>query len=145
MVGLIFSGLFPERNFEPGKSVLQNIEEGINNSDKVLLVVSKNTPEKFYQRLEKTQVLTCLQLFNEQQKDIFVIDLGVDDLPDPLRPFRDQVIHCSRNPMALNKEKEVLAAPQPPVFEQRPRGTKLPCIFIHPPNSDSCHSYFYSA
>ena len=132
---LIVSGLIPERDFEPGKSVLQNIEEGINNSDKILLVVSKNTPEKFYQDLERTQVLTCLHLFNEQHKDTFIIDLGVDDLPDPLRPFSDQVINCSRTPMTLNEVREVLAAPQLPIFEQRPRGTKLPilisvCSFI---------------
>lgn len=113
-----FKGCIPERDFEPGKTVIQNIEVGINSSNRILLVVSPDTPAKFYEDLEKTQVLTCLKLFNEQHKDTYVLNLGVEKIPDTLQFF--DAIDCSRNPMNLNEVREVLAFTPSLKYGQRP-------------------------
>lgn len=112
-----FKGCIPERDFEPGKQVLVNIKEKINDSNKILIVVSPNTPQKFYDDLKRMQILHCLDLFNKEHRDTYVLNLGVEERPEHLLPFH--FIDCSPFPLDLNEVREVLALPPPVNYGQR--------------------------
>ena len=132
--GLLFchnmlSGCLPERDFQPDKEVLDieginkrldNIKEGINNSNKILLAVSPDTPARFYEDLENVQVLGCLKLFNGEQKDTYVLNNGSEKIPEPLQCF--DVINCGGLPLNLNEVREVLADKPLSKYSTRPIG-----------------------
>ena len=109
-------GCVPERDFETGKKMLENIKDKINDSNKILIVISRNTPEAFFEYLEKFQILKCLGVTS----NTYVLNVGVEVRPKQLLTF--PFINCSPLPLDLNEVRDVLALPPPTKCQERPLG-----------------------
>ena len=114
------SGCVQERDFEAGKTILENMRDSVNNSNKIFIVVSGNTTMDFYEDLESHDILKSLTVFKEDYRDTYVLNVGVEERPQQLKFF--PYIKCGPLPLYLNEVRDILAIPRPTKPQERPRG-----------------------
>lgn len=123
-----FKGCVQERDFEDGKTILENITDKMNESNKILIVISRNTPTTFLENLAKYHILKCLSVTGKHYKDTYVLNVGVEERPQQLINF--QYIDCDPLPLDLNPVRDVLALPRPIKYLERP------VVYIQPLRED---------
>ena len=109
-----------ERDFEEGKTILENIKDKFNDSNKILVVITRKTPESFLQELDKHHILQSLDVSGQYHKDTYVVNVGVEERPRQLINF--PYINCGPLPLNLNEVRDTLALPRSTKQLDRPRG-----------------------
>eukprot|EP00914_Ancora_sagittata_P023606 GHVO01046629.1.p1 GENE.GHVO01046629.1~~GHVO01046629.1.p1 ORF type:complete len:380 (-),score=46.41 GHVO01046629.1:686-1774(-) len=77
--------LLPERDFLPGESTVRSIMEGIQMSQKVILLVSMTFLKSFYMEIEVAEALRKMQ---SQKKTVLIpllIDVDIADVPSSIK------------------------------------------------------------
>ena len=98
--------------------MFENISNKINESSKILIVISRNTPEAFFKYLEKLHIRKCLGV--TANRDTYVLNVGLEERPKQLLTF--PFITCGPLPLDLNEVRKVIALPPPTNCQERPFG-----------------------
>ena len=97
-----------------------NIMEKLDDSNKILIVISRKTPKAFFEYLVKSNILQSSHMTKNNYRDVYVLSVGVEERPQQLLHF--PYVKCGPLPLDLNEVRDILALPR---RYEMPRGKFL--------------------